>query len=461
MIIARGTAPQALRGTESASMIREGGNGVVREALLRTPQTLQRKGEFGGASQEFHHFRFYTAHKIVANIPSQAEVAVAKKAKKKRNFAKPKIEPGNAVANKPAHELFYDLPQRPGSDLVLPLSSVLPQIEAIAAKKKMLVFHALGDTGGVYGTETQDAVAAAMEKQLEEQDSVTPAFLYHLGDVVYFNGQSNLYSSQFYEPYQNYNAPIFAIPGNHDGNPKVQKGDAPDTDPYSLYGFMENFCDPTGTPKFKHRDPMDQPYCYWRLTAPYVHIIGLYSNVDGNLDKEGKSVQYDWFVEQLKAVPDDKWLIVAVHHPCYSLDAAHGGYPDMLDKLDSAFKDSRRLPDAVLSGHVHNMQMFSRKSKSKTIPYIICGNGGYADNEKLLHKMQSLVSGSQLPFQTLNDKNLSLTTFDASHAGFLRVSAGESELQFDYFAVPFDGAADTMNPWDTLSVPADPAKTPA
>ena len=27
------------------------------------------------------------------------------------------------------------------------------------------------------------------------------AFLYHVGDVVYFNGQSGLYGAQFYEPY--------------------------------------------------------------------------------------------------------------------------------------------------------------------------------------------------------------------------------------------------------------------
>lgn len=377
---------------------------------------------------------------------------------KKRNFAKPKIEPGNAVANKPAHEIFYDLPPNRPADLVMPLSHVLPQIAAPAARNKMLVFHAVGDTGGVHGTETEDAVAAAMAQQIEAE-GIAPSFLYHLGDVIYFNGQSDLYPAQFYEPYQNYDAPILAIPGNHDGNPRVQRGDPSDNDPYSLYGFMENFCDPTGTPKFKHRDPMDQPYCYWRLAAPYVQIVGLYSNVDGNLDKDGESEQYDWFVEQLKAVPRDKWLIVAAHHPCYSLDSAHGGYPDMLDKLDGAFADSRRVPDAVLSGHVHNLQMFSRRMKSKSVPYIICGNGGYANNLKSLHKMQKAVAGAKLPFRTVNDKNVSLATFDDSHAGFLRISAGESELRFDYFAVPFDGEADTKNPWETLSVPADSPKT--
>lgn len=375
------------------------------------------------------------------------------------SFAKPKIQPGNAVAHEPAHQIFYDPPKLPVGDLVKALSSVLPSIGATAAKNKKLVFHMLGDTGGVYGTEAQDAVAAAMVKQLGSDGGIAPEFFYHLGDVVYFNGQSNLYTPQFYEPYQNYDAPIFAIPGNHDGDSRVMKGDPADNDPYSLFGFMENFCDQTATPQFKHRNTMNQPYCYWRLTAPFVQIIGLYSNVDGNLDKSGDSGQYDWFVDQLKAVPSDKWLIVAVHHPCYSLDSAHGGYPDILDSLDAAFKAAKKQPDAVLSGHVHNMQMFSREFGSKTVPYIICGNGGYAHNEKSMHQMQKLVAGSQLPFQTLNDKSVSLTAFDTAHSGFFRVTAGQSELTFDYFAVPFDGEADTLNPYKTVTVQAGRAKT--
>lgn len=382
-----------------------------------------------------------------------------KQATPSRNFAKAKIQPGNAVGNKPAHEIFIDAPQRPAEDLVKPLSSVLPSINTAAAKNKKLVFHMLGDTGGVYGTETEDAVAAAMVKQVAGGGDVAPQFLYHLGDIVYFNGQSNLYNAQFYEPFQNYDAPIFAVPGNHDGDLKVEKGDPADNDPYSLYGFMVNFCDAASEPQFKHRDPMDQPYCYWRLTAPFVQIIGLYSNVDGNLDKQGKTAQYDWLVEQLKAAPMNKWLIVAVHHPCYSLDAVHGGYPDILDSLDSAFKAAKRLPDAVLSGHVHNMQMFSRKSGTKTIPYLICGNGGYANDEKLIHKMQPIVAAAQLPFQTANDRNVSLTAFDTDHAGFFRVTAGERELTFDYFAVPFSGEADTVNPYESIMVQASRAKT--
>ena len=50
-----------------------------------------------------------------------------------------------------------------------------------------------------------------------------PAFLYHLGDMVYFNGEWDKYYRQFFNAYNHYTAPLFAIPGNHDGLPLTQK----------------------------------------------------------------------------------------------------------------------------------------------------------------------------------------------------------------------------------------------
>ncbi len=96
----------------------------------------------------------------------------------------------------------------------------------------------------------------------------------HLGDVIYYNGQSSLYESQFYEPYKYYQPVIFAIPGNHDGDTQVRSGDLPDTEP-SLYGFFQNFCAPQRTPISTYRDAMTQPYVYWTLEAPFVTIIFL------------------------------------------------------------------------------------------------------------------------------------------------------------------------------------------
>src|SRR5208282_2358434 len=91
-----------------------------------------------------------------------------------------------------------------------------------------------------------------------------PAFLYHLGDVVYFFGQEQYYFDQFYDPYRDYDAPIFAIPGNHDSvtSPKVPVR-------FSLESFVNNFCTKKPVKNANaqgcSRTTMTQPAVYFTL----------------------------------------------------------------------------------------------------------------------------------------------------------------------------------------------------
>ncbi len=102
----------------------------------------------------------------------------------------------------------------------LSLDSVLTpaQMQAINNAGK-LVFHIVGDTGGVKAPQSQEIVMQHMDADLTVADATArPAFFYHLGDVVYYYGQASEYYSQFYEPNMHYGAPILGIPGNHDGD---------------------------------------------------------------------------------------------------------------------------------------------------------------------------------------------------------------------------------------------------
>jgi Calcineurin-like phosphoesterase len=100
-----------------------------------------------------------------------------------------------------------------------------------------LVFHCVGDTGSVVGPGTQSLVADKMVTDFSEASAAdVPSFLFHLGDVVYYFGEATYYYDQFYEPYRNYQAPIIAIAGNHDG--VVYSGDPQLT----LAAFLRNFC---------------------------------------------------------------------------------------------------------------------------------------------------------------------------------------------------------------------------
>lgn len=340
----------------------------------------------------------------------------------------------------------------PSGNLVMELSEIIPDVSKSVDAAHQLVFHCVGDTGGVNGTETQDAVAKAMEAQVRNPGVAgSSAFFYHLGDVVYFNGVSTDYPQQFYEPYQYYPAEIFAIPGNHDGDTHVQKKDPVDREP-SLYGFHLNFCDKKREPASGYKQTMTQPFVYWTLDTPLATIVGLYSNIDGSLDAAAKGPQEAWLTKQLTAADSDKCLIVAVHHAPYSLDEPHGGYPDILQSLDNAIAGSNRIPDMVLSGHVHNYQRFSRKISDREIPYIVAGAGGYANTLKAMHKMQT-TNGAQMqvPFQTTHP-DVQLMKYDQTDPGFLKITVTKSALTAEYNIVPFDGPADS-NPYDTVTVP--------
>jgi predicted phosphodiesterase len=377
-------------------------------------------------------------------------------------FSKQRRGVGDPVSPAAEHARYIQPPAFIGTSLTLPLEAVLPGVTAQAKKDGCIVFHSLGDTGGIHGTQVQEAIAEAMEAQLKSAAAdAVPRFFYHLGDVVYYNGQSENYISQFYEPYQYYDAPIFAIAGNHDGDTVTRRGDQPDNES-TLFGFMENFCSPSPKYDFQHRPTMTQPYCYWKLEAPFVHVIGLYSNVDGLLDARGTAQQQNWLIDQLRAVPQDKWVIVAVHHPCYSLDAAHGGYEETLNALDAAFTTSGRTADAVLHGHVHNYQRFSRDyGDGKLVPFIIAGAGGYATSAGALHQLQKELKNKHTPIETTSSGVL-LQKFDVESSGFLRLTADADHLVIDYFSVSFAiPAVVSSSPADTVKIAANHGKKSA
>ncbi len=253
------------------------------------------------------------------------------------------------------------------------LSTALPNIDAEVAQAGKLVLHVMGDTGGIKSPEFQASVASAMKGDLNKPEAERPRFFYHLGDVVYYNGQIEDYYGQFYEPYEHYDAPILGIPGNHDGDPVGP----PQT---SLDGWVRYFMTPeTRINPESHdaqRSTMSLPNPYFTLNCPLATVVGVYSNVPegGSID----SVQQQWLTNELATAPKDKALLVAIHHPIYSFDDHHSGSARMADALQHAINDSRRVPNLVLTAHVHNYQRIEREIvPGKETPFLVIGNGGY------------------------------------------------------------------------------------
>jgi hypothetical protein len=264
------------------------------------------------------------------------------------------------------------------------LSAVIGSAATQAITKGGLItFHTVGDTGGIHNPQFQFAVADAMANDT----SSGAAFWYHLGDVVYYFGQEQYYFEQFYDPYRDYNAPIFAIPGNHDG--AVYTGETAK----SLAAFVANFCtsQPTHTLDSQGavRTTMDQPGVYFTLNAPFVKFIGLYSNTsEGGTEgvianaKIGNA-QLTFLQQQLAAAKAERnngqgrALVIATHHPPFTGSPNHVPSPSMLQMIDQACTAAGIQPDLYLSGHAHLYERYTRTVGGKQIPYLVAGMGGY------------------------------------------------------------------------------------
>lgn len=274
-----------------------------------------------------------------------------------------------------------------------------------------LVFHIVGDTGGIKIGQDQILVVERMIQDFSLPDpTARPTFFYHLGDVVYYNGEASNYTEQFYDPYEHYPAHVVAIPGNHDGsllNPN-------DPSVKSLAAFVENFCSPT--PRLSSeasdtgRQTMIQPNVYWTLDTPFATFIGLYTNVPegGYLD----NTQINWFNSELKSAPTNKALIVSMHHPIYSGDTFHGSSDYMGHILTAAIQSTGRVPDIVMAGHVHNYQRFTNQINGRAVPFIVAGGGGYYN----LHKLE----GTQTTTPYTITEGLTLESYcDTEHSYLL------------------------------------------
>lgn len=324
-----------------------------------------------------------------------------------------------------ASEPFQKLPQPTGT---APYRARLADLLGVSVEPSNLMLHVFGDHGGVKDPHPQAAVAQAMVNDRAQRLICAG---YTLGDVVYFNGVENEYGPQFYEPYSHYNVPVVGIPGNHDGDPEPG-GES------SLEAFMANFCSskaelPARWAEFQ-RTTQTQPNCFWTLESDHATIIGLYSNVPS-----GGEIMHDqeaWLASELAAAPK-KPLIVALHHPPYSIDAHHGGSARMGEVLDRAFDTASRCPDLVLSGHVHDYQRFTRTAWGKEITYVVAGNGGY-------HNLHGLAPDAAEAVGKEVSPGVVFDYGDASSYGFLRLAVLSADgidnlIRGEYVQVGKDG----------------------
>lgn len=367
-------------------------------------------------------------------------------------------------------------PTVPGvAEPVLTLADALGSSGAATVAKiegaGQIVFHSAGDTGSTRGPGQEYTVVDKMVSDFTgESAGSVPQFFYNLGDIVYSFGEHQYYYDQFYDAYRNYPAPIFAIPGNHDGI-VLAPGQPSDT----LSAFLANFC----TPAFQHsqdsggisRTTMIQPGVYFTLEAPLVRILGIYSNM---LENPGvisstpdptqagspakfpniPDVQIAYLTAALTRIKKEKFagaVIITVHHPPYSYGGTHSGSMVMLKEIDAVCTATGVWPHAVLSGHSHNYQRFTRTISARQIPYVVCGSGGHGPLQMLSKGATIRTPQTMAQFAQPEAKDtVSFDSYDDKDYGYCRVLVDANQLRIEYHPSS-DGAA-MKTPDDAVTV---------
>lgn len=402
---------------------------------------------------------------------------------------KPSHDPAGFLTKHPSDGPLYDEvhdllktqvvavpPSRAAADEMFSLAAALGQrgpdvVNQITAAGR-IVFHAIGDSGATEeGKQYADELSVA--DQLTMDCNVTdttnrPAFLLHMGDLVYSFGESQYYYDQFYAPFRDYPAPIFAIPGNHDSFV------LPNTPPAqtALAVFSRNFCSQSFviTPEARslHRTAMTQPGVYYALDVPFVRILCLFSNAledPGVISTEGgkwpavTDVQLDFLRAQLTKIKQENYqgaVLIAVHHPPFSYappknhrgtGGSHSGSIEMLAEIDTICAEIGVYPHAFISGHAHNYQRYTRRvtmgGQACEVPFIVCGDGGHHVNPivRASHGHPADVPHFGIPVDYLDAKpaittdGLSMEKYNDSGYGYLRVSADKDKIAIGFHLV--------------------------
>ncbi|HEX4814420.1 MAG TPA: metallophosphoesterase [Nonomuraea sp.] len=240
----------------------------------------------------------------------------------------------------------------------------------------------LGDTGE--GDASQYAVVPGMLRIGAET-----AFAIVASDVIYPTGSGNEYGDKFFRPYKDYDAPIYAIPGNHDWYD-------------GLGGFMRVFCDAPplkprpdrglrgllwrkpetidehllaearslrGRPTQQAAGEAAQPGPYWAIETDSLLIVGVDTGIGNTIDRG----QAAW-LRRVSRDPRPKLLVTG--KPIYVGNAykpsplADGG------TIDDLVRDPAHRYVAAIGGDVHNYQRYPVKVGDRVIQYVVAGGGG-------------------------------------------------------------------------------------
>ena len=283
-------------------------------------------------------------------------------------------------------------------------------------------FFIVGDPGEI------DASQFAVIEPLIQIDREQPTnFLVVLSDVIYPDGEVNLYVPGFYEAWDDYGRrrqpdrtpgkPIYGLPGNHDWYD-------------GLNGFMWNFCGAEALPPTEYRTSSftaseraarmlwrragrpdrprllakrspkaerwtaNQPGPYWAMdVGRAVRLIAIDTGITGCIDRE----QGSWLLRMANDDPDNPLPKVLLTGKPLWVDGKYDpgesawGTDELERPLRPPVDDMRTIDDivrkpehnfrAAIGGDIHNYQRLTLRvgrdgTPKRSIEYVVTGGGG-------------------------------------------------------------------------------------
>jgi Calcineurin-like phosphoesterase len=248
-------------------------------------------------------------------------------------------------------------------------------------------FIVVGDTGE--GDASQHAVVRPLLARGRDTD-----FMVVCSDVIYPAGDAEDYGAKFYDPYEDYARPIYALPGNHDWYD-------------GLVGFMYHLCgaEPSAFPAAEQRASSlkerlrrllwrrpakrsleelpvrrrtedgrrsDQRSPYFAIETGPLLIVGIDTGMGGAIDRD----QGGWLRRISREINRPKLLLTG--KPLY-VDGEHHPYPiEGGGTVDEIVRAPEHNYVAAIGGDIHNYQRYSVKVSGRETPlyYIVSGGGG-------------------------------------------------------------------------------------
>ena len=248
-------------------------------------------------------------------------------------------------------------------------------------------FVLAGDTGE--GDMSQYVTVPLLERLSGATD-----FMVIASDVIYPAGEADAYAQSFYDVYDSYGKPIYAVPGNHDWYD-------------GLGGFMFHLCGMETAPVSPRPSPLSraglrvllwhrprrlsaaraaelrarrdarpaagQPAPYWLLDTGPLQLVGIDTGITGELDRD----QAAWLRRVSAASAKPKILVTG--KPLYVNGRRHAGAIEGEPEASvyDIVCDPAHNYVATIGGDVHNYQRYPVDAGGgRVVQHLVSGGGG-------------------------------------------------------------------------------------